>query len=457
MTLPSVSAKVRLVDSLTRLGQSRIAGPGLASGMTIIASVLLSFGGQMLIARHLGVGSYGQYAILLSWAMLLVLPASLGIDGAIMRYMPGYLVRGETRRFRWLIAVCALAQVASVLTVIAALALFNGLGADIVSWASGYSLIMVGILIGATVLGNTGAAVLQAARRVVVAQLYNNVLRPLLVLLLVAAMLYGVGGGYSAIGIFSVTAASAVVTTVFVAVYIAAKYLFVASQGPNDLPVRQWFSYSIANLLGGVGQQALIQLPLLLVGNYAGTIEASHYGVASRLAATVLLGLAALASVSMPLLAAAFDAKDNAEIQKIVTFGARLACGFGLLVATAFALVGVQVLDLFGPGFRDAYPVLLVLVIGLALSSALGPAVGVVAISGRPSVVAGANVIGVLLVVAIAAMVVPQHGAMGGAAAFVVGNFVAVLISTVYARVKLGQDTTIIGKSVWGRAPTVDP
>ena len=429
-----------------RLRRSQIAGPGLVTMIAIIVGIGATFLGQMLISRHLGVRSYGYYSILVSWAMLVVLPASIGLDGAIMRFMPIYLLEGETRRYRRLIMLTVTAQILGVAGVVGLLVLGASMGIGTLAWARTGTLIWVAVLIGATVIGNTAAAVLQAARRVIVAQIFMNVVRPLVVVILVASLIYLRPVGYDAADLFRVTAGAALLAVIPLVIHIARAFFTRPVTDTGAMPIRQWLTFGLFNLTAGVGQQALIQLPILIVGTLGGTDQAGHYGVASRLASTVSLGLAALAMVSLPLIATAFAAKDQHEVRRIARLNVRLSFGFAVLATLAIIVAGRWVLAVFGPGFVDAYPTLIVLMIGLTASSALGVATGVVAMGGHPSVIAIANALGVVVLGVAAYALVPIMGTMGGAVAYGIANMTTISMIALFAYRRLGINTMIFAK-----------
>src|SRR3970040_1639846 len=65
-------------------------------------SYLLIFGTSVVLARLLGAGGYGAYAYSVSWAMLLTVPAGLGLSRVTLRSVASYeaaqqwtLIRGH--------------------------------------------------------------------------------------------------------------------------------------------------------------------------------------------------------------------------------------------------------------------------------------------------------------------------------------------------------------------------
>ena len=50
----------------------------------------VAFGAQVLLARWMGVRSYGVFTFVWTWVTVLVLFGRLGVDKALIRYVPGY-------------------------------------------------------------------------------------------------------------------------------------------------------------------------------------------------------------------------------------------------------------------------------------------------------------------------------------------------------------------------------
>ncbi|MHC4225731.1 MAG: oligosaccharide flippase family protein, partial [Planctomycetota bacterium] len=77
-----------------RLGNTLFRG---ASGALVLrlAGTGLAFGLQVLLARVLGLGPYGDYIYAFALVTLLSVLLKLGLDSATLRFLPPYLVRGE--------------------------------------------------------------------------------------------------------------------------------------------------------------------------------------------------------------------------------------------------------------------------------------------------------------------------------------------------------------------------
>jgi O-antigen/teichoic acid export membrane protein len=425
------------------------------SGAMVVAAIatgtILTFATHMVISRTLGVAGYGDYAILIAWAMLLSLPASLGADGAILKFVPGYLHDERNRTTRSLIMASLCLQALGVLLIGGLLAVANAIGVPALGWAHGETLVVVMLLIAATVGGNTTIAAMQSSHRAVTSQFIAQVVRPMLNLVVVGATILSSASPPEAVTFVALAAVSNLTVFAAMAVYI---HLFYPRSEPGEQTLqepRNWIQFSLSNLLAGVAQQGLVQLPVLLVGNLANSTEAGLYGVASRLAVAVSMGLSALSTVSISTFAKASHIGDHRLIQGILTSNAWLALSYTSMAGLAMWLLGPTILGLFGPGFVAAYPTLLGLVLGLVLVSTMGSAIAIVVMNGRPLVVACANLVGIVLIGGLCAVLVSRLGAVGGAIASTVGTLAAVGLVTVYAYARLGFNPTIVASRARGK------
>lgn len=418
------------------------------SGATVVAAIatgtILTFATHMVISRTLGVEGYGDYAILIAWAMLLSLPASLGADGAILKFVPGYLHDQRHRTSRSLILLCLGIQALAVLLIAAVLSAANALGLPALDWAHGETLAFVTLLIAATVGGNTTIAAMQASHRAVTSQFIAQVVRPMLNLLVVGAAILSSASPPEASTFVALAAVSNLTVFAAMAVYIHRLY---PPTEPGERAIsepRNWIQFGLSNLLAGVAQQGLVQLPVLLVGNLSNSTQAGLYGVASRLAVAVSMGLSALSTVSISTFAKASHIGDHDQIQRILTSNAWLAFCYAMAAGLAMWLLGPTILAFFGPGFGAAYPTLLGLVLGLVLVSTMGSAIAIVVMNGHPMIVAYANLVGIVLIGGLSAVLVFRLGSFGGAIASTVGTLAATILVTTYARVRLGYNPTIV-------------
>jgi O-antigen/teichoic acid export membrane protein len=137
-------------------------------------------------------------------------------------------------------------------------------------------------------------------------------------------------------------------------------------------------------LLAGLGllpinivYRVLIDLPPLVLnamipGN-AGAVASGLYGIARKIATIPQLLQQVFQYVMAPL-ASSQAGIDRTAIQPLYAFATRLSTVTVLPLAAAICLLGDRILWLFSPAARAALPVLVILVAGRAIETAIGPA-----------------------------------------------------------------------------------
>jgi len=121
------------------------------------------------------------------------------------------------------------------------------------------------------------------------------------------------------------------------------------------------------------------------------------------------------------------------------TFWPSLALALGLIV------VGKPLLALFGPGFADGFPLMLVLVIGLMARASVGPAERLLSMQGeqRASAAIYAGAFAVNLVLCL--ILIPRFGLIGAAGATASAIVCESILLFTVARSRLGLHAFIVG------------
>jgi O-antigen/teichoic acid export membrane protein len=182
---------------------------------------------------------------------------------------------------------------------------------------------------------------------------------------------------------------------------------------------------------------------VLVISSYLGPAEVGMYFAAAKTMSFVLFIHYAVAS-AMANRIAALDVRGNEEdLRAAVADAANWIFWPSLAAGAAILLVGKPMLWFFNPQFQQAYPVMVILAIGLLTRAALGPADVVLNMLGQGSASALLLVASALLSVALSAALVPVFG-LGGAATATSLAFVAVAAGNcALARRRLNLRTAI--------------
>jgi O-antigen/teichoic acid export membrane protein len=189
----------------------------------------------------------------------------------------------------------------------------------------------------------------------------------------------------------------------------------------------------IAGLVYLQGRTGVIISGILLDASAAGT-----YAAAERLADVALLGLISVNYLIAPKFSAMHSLGRWNELQRYARLAALGSTAVMLIVTVPLVVFGKQVLQLFGDEFVAGYPVLLLLLGGVAVNALCGSAGILLQMTGHHRRLLGILAAGLLVNVALSFLLVPKFGIVGVAWA----NALAVVcwnVGTVYTvRIHLG-------------------
>jgi O-antigen/teichoic acid export membrane protein len=409
-----------------------------------IAGAGLGLAAHFAVARLTGQVEYGIYALALSWVSVLAVVAQLGQDVSVVRFLPGYCLKGEWGKARGLRrGVGALVFCASTLiALVGCLVIYTQRQQHNNAW-SGTFYIAFAMLPVLTQLQQS-SALHRAFKRAISSGIYTNVARPVVLLALLAVMAWIVR-----IHINSTMAMTASALAALAALAISAWHLSHAWPVPNHVApqyeLRTWARVGAHLSLLSIVIVAGNRLDVLLLGALTGTSHVGAYYAAAQIAGFALYGLQAANVVLAPMIAERYDAGDLAALQVIARRAARLGFMGALAASVFFVFMGHWVLGLFGPGFESAYVPLLILLTGYCAVTALGE-VGFMLSMTKYQRHATLFVLIGLIVNGLAALIlVPSLGAIGAAIGAVLSILTWRLLALRFVIRNLGVNTAIIG------------
>jgi O-antigen/teichoic acid export membrane protein len=409
-----------------------------------VTGLVLVFLSHLLLSRALGASQYGQYMIGLGWAMVLVIPARMGLDNSVLRFATVYREEARAGDLRGLIAfsLCAIALVSA--SIVGAMTLAKAAAAEplkSIGW-----LMISGIALMVPTLAILGwlSALVRTANRIFASQFYEQVMRPMLLIALVALAI--LSGRRMDAGAAMLLTSVAVLLSMG-AITVHARRTF-AGLPPERVRIdhrREWLSVSWPLFLMAVAQELLNQLDLIMLGLLSNASQAAHFAASSRLASLVVFGLMAIGTVSGPLIASAYNRRDMHELKRIAKLSARLSTMFAMIIAAFLVMFGKQALGLFGPGFVAGYPALLILLVG-GLANSLTGAVGYLLIM-TGSEKQAVRILAASLVISFLGnlILIPKMGAVGAAIASTLALTAWNIAMIIHVRRKLGIDATALG------------
>jgi len=429
-----------------KLGQTLIKAALGSAGMKL-AFTAIGFINAMLLARMLTPSGYGIYSYVMALVTLLAIPAELGIPGLATRevavtnarqewgYMRGFIIRSHQ----------AVLAFAAVLIVLAAVALsFWGRGME----STKLQAMWLGLLLVPLVsLGALRSSMLRGLRKVLLAQLPHQIIRPLIFMLLILSLPFWRGDLVSPGGVMGMQVISATVA------FCVGLYFFFRNRPAELMTARPvyrtslWIKTSIPfGLIAGM-QEINGQTDILVLGLFHSDSDVGLYRVATQMAAFVVFGLYVVNMVQGPHIAHLFACKDMPRLQRMVTKSARAILAFTLPVVLVLVLFGKMIITAaFGAEFAAAYPALVVLCLGQLVNASFGSVGSLLNMTGYEKDTFQGIAIGAFVNVALNFALTPVWGIMGAAVATAVTLVVWNLVMWRKVRLRLGIEPSAFSR-----------
>jgi O-antigen/teichoic acid export membrane protein len=423
---------------------------GSAVSMLVrVAGMVLALLSHLILSRAMGASEYGSYVIALGWAMVLVIPARLGLDNNVLRFATIYREEHRIGALHGLIRFSLAAIALASMLIAGGLLLARAVGVGPLRDVNVMLLLGVAsIILPLAVLGWL-SALIRTAHRILASQFYEQVLRPFLLIVGLGVVLVA-GRSLDAAGAMLLTGGTVAIALAGIAVHARKTFGPMRAVQRSFEDRRLWLSVSGVLFVMAIARELLNQIDLILLGILANTVEAAHFAVAWRLASLVQFGLVAIVLVSAPLIASAYQRKDLAELARIARLTARISILFALVMAIVLAVAGEWALGLFGPGFDQAYPALLILLAGGLVSAFTGSVGYYLILTGHQRAALYILVVALMVSVALNTLLIPPLGAIGSAIASAVALSLLNLGMLIYVRRKLGIDASALGRSPTG-------
>ncbi len=425
-----------------------------------IAGTCLSFILLAALARAMTPEAFADFAVVLAWVVLATVVGGLSFPMIALRFVAENLSRGRPDLARgaatFTLAATALGAVA--ISAGAALAILTGL-VTLPRDLGTTGLVAAALLPPGVILLVLGG-ILQGLKRVTAAEVLSNALRPTLVLAGVGMLALAQRLPISAPTILQIYLGATILAVAVSAAVTAASVPAEMSNARAAYTPRVWIRASFAFLAVMVAAAINERIDLIVMGAMAEPAAVAQYAVAARFAQTVFATVNASAAVMAPRLVERLpqiEAGERAPVQLLVRATARTMVAVSALALVALAVLGPWLLKLFGPHYAGAIVPMLVLVAGLTVSAAFGPAGSVATFMGHPRLAVLSLVAGIVSNAGLNLALVPRLGALGAAIATVSGMVVASVLAWILMRRQLHLDASVFSKSMHESDRAKDP
>jgi O-antigen/teichoic acid export membrane protein len=440
--METINARLPRRDSL---GATLIKGVLGTAGIRLVHAAL-GLVTAIVLAKMLKPSGYGTYSFVMVLVAFLAIPSELGVPGLAVReiavtnarkdwsHMRGFIIRAH----RTIIVTCLCLVGAAVVAL-----LVWGDRLD----ATKRACIWLGLLVIPLMsLGALRGAMLRGLRKVVLGQLPEQIIRPLVLLTLVLLLPLLGKKLDSPVGVMAVQIIS--VTTAFLCGLI----LFFRNRPPELAGAEPQFG--TASLLKSsipFGLSAAMQLingrtDILALGMFREDAEVGIYRVAVQIAAVIIFSSQAVNAIQAPHIAHLYANGDMQKLQRIITRSSQAVTLYAVPILLAIVFFGESVIRaLFGAEYITAHVPLVILGVGQLVNVSMGSVASLLNMTGHERDTARIILIAAMLNVVLTFTLTPVWGMTGAAVATASGLIVWNLIMWRAVYVRTGIESSPFG------------
>lgn len=411
---------------------------------------MLSFGLLLVLARNMSPDAFADVAVLLAWIAVGTAIANLSMPMVIVKVVASAMMEGRYGLVRGVVALSSgITLVASVVLVVAVASTAAVHLIDLPREVPRALPIVLAILPSSTLL-LVVSAMLQGFKRVVAAEVLVNVLRPVVMLVAIAALALSGTTRLTTSIVMSIYLFATVACLITNIVYAGATMPRALRSAKSEFQLGEWRLAAKAFL--GILLAAAIseRIDLIIMGLIAPAEEVAVYAIAARFAQTLTVALTAVATVMAPhlveQLAELRQGRRN-QIQALVSQTTRTMVGVATLGIVGFAVLAPFFLPVFGSLYEAAYVPLLIVGSGRLLGALFGPALAVATFAGETRLAMVSLGLSIIANALLSFALVPILGAKGAALATATGIVIAAVSANLGVSRRLGIETSIFGAS----------
>lgn len=392
-----------------------------------IAGAVLTYSSHVVLARWLGTFEFGIFAYTWVWVTILGFIAPLGLNDAVVKFLPDYLAKHKWRRVIGVIGFSSIIVLLSgaLLGCLAALILYL-----IRDWVPHYYLMPLYIAFACIPLFALSDLYQDMARGfgwIKLAFSPSYVLRPGLLMIMVGLLILSKEMITStiamAIAFYSCLFALIVQFTVF--------HRALSLTLPKIKPVyhtRYWLRTSFPFFIIGAFYLILANTDIIMLGHFLDPDAVAMYFATVRTSGLIAFIFFAVSSLAAPRFSSLHAQKKYQELRDFYIATVHMTFWPSLLVGMALLIFGESILAFFGTRFIEGYSVLALLILGILFEAAAGPVSFLLNMTGHQVACAQAVGIIALLNIVLNAVLIPTEGLIGAATA----TTLSIVIRTVW-------------------------
>ena len=273
------------------------------------------------------------------------------------------------------------------------------------------------LLIPLTTSARIRQAVLQGLNRIILGQMPEQIIFPILFIVLSSSKWSFLAQSFSPQTVMCLRLLAMGIVFLF-GVFLLRKVLpeHFKSATPQ-FKTTEWFKIAVPMMWMSGAHVINSYCDSVMLGTFRGSAEVGLYTVATSGAFLVVLVLAGVNTSISPIVAALYSKNNIEKLQEVVKNSTRWTFLSGLIVGILLLIFGYWFLLVFGIEFTQAKPALNILVIGNISMSCMGTVAVVLVMTGKERIAMKGFGMGAALNILLNALFIPQWGMEGAALA----------------------------------------
>lgn len=401
----------------------------------------------VVLARGLGASGYGVYAFPMAIVALLSIPATAGLPQLLVRSVSRYLAKEEYGLLRGLlIRSNQFVLAVSALFAAGALLVYYAVTEVSINSPEGLTFFISMGLLPLVALNSVRIAVLSGFRKVVLGQIPEAVIKPILFLSLTICFLFFPGKDLSPSSamIFQVLATSAAL--VFGIFFLIKHQPVEIRKISAEYKSLDWFKSAVPFMFLGMMQVINKQTDIVMLGMLKSSADVGIYRAVVHASMLVTFVLTAVNQVIGPQIARLWALEDLVSLQRILTTTARVVALGSIITSMVLILFGGFFLNLFfGAEFVEGLWALRILCFGQIINGLAGSVGNILNMTGYERIAVKAVGIAALINIILNVILVPMFGIEGAAIATAVSLVCWNSLLIVWVVKKTGLHSTAFG------------
>jgi len=285
---------------------------------------------------------------------------------------------------------------------------------------------------------------LQALKRVALAALPEQMIRPIALALASLILWYLLGRYLNAAHVMLLHLGTLILTFIIGGIWLTRALPKEIFEVEPVYETRTWIVVSIPLMCMSAVSYLFGRIGLIMTGSMLGSAEAGVFSAASQITLTLTFGMTSTNMIAAPMISELYTTDRMDKLQEILRFAVLGLIAFTIPLCAGLILFGKWILGFFGQDFVAGYAALVILAVGQtfnALSGSTGFMMTMTKGQNQAVFIMGLTL---LLTIGLNFVLIPLWGVVGAASGVAFGHVLRNVLMLVYVRKRLKVDPSVL-------------